>query len=433
MTLKQQQSKSLAFSIAALMAAIAVAVLLLTGYFFFGSRKETHSVVAGEGARPEADDPAPPGSSMSAPPPLTRKAISTAPFVRPPPPESIPRPTGEYQVDARSRELVNSLIWIDGRAMTPEQVSAWRQNLQNLVQQGSRSVPAIAEFLEKNQDIDFGTGKSTLGHSSARRALFDALAQIGGAESSEVLVRTLKESADPREIAALAGHLAQVSLEEHRGEILQAARDVLGMAGNSGLGPDADVGPLFEVLQKYGDQSVIADLEKDGQRWKYYSAIALANLPEGAGIPSLVRMANEDGGNKISALQMLGAYAHQYPEAKSALLEQVRQNKIAPNAWPYLIDGLAGREFGFVNSESDTARAALTGSDLKSTSIKFGNQNYYSAPNPATMTPEFIQEKDAIIDQLKSMTSDPAALRALEQAQSDLKARIVKRPDQAFP
>jgi len=57
-------------------------------------------------------------------------------------------------------------------------------NLQQLVQQGAVSVPAIREFLEKNADLDFGAaGSQALGFASLRRTMFDALQQIGGPEA----------------------------------------------------------------------------------------------------------------------------------------------------------------------------------------------------------------------------------------------------------
>lgn len=391
------------------------------------------------------------GVACSKSPPAKEQAESSSPIVEapgravheetPPATKSVPQqklsvaapttaqssePRPPLALDTPSRELVSSLARSDqaSGAMTPEDVNAWKANLQKLIQQGPQSVPAIAEFLDKNQDTEFGAaGKSSLGYSSARRAMFDALAQIGGAEATGVLTRVLKDSADPREIAALADRLAGLSPEDHKAEIIQASREMLGMAASGKLPADTDVGPIFEVLQKYGDQTVLEDLEKGSQQWKYYSAIALGSLPDGAGVPSLIKMASEDTGGKIPALQILGQLAYDHPEARAALLQQARESKIPANYWPYLIDSLAGREFGYLNSDNGQTRASNLASDLKSTSIKFGNQNYFTIPNPASTTPEFIEQRTAIINEIKAVTSDPAALSALEQAQKDLTSR----------
>ena len=55
-----------------------------------------------------------------------------------------------------------------------------------------------------------------------------------------------------------------------------------------------NVGPLFEVLHKYGDDRVVADLQQATGEWRYYPKIALANLPDGAGIPAPVKIAKSD-------------------------------------------------------------------------------------------------------------------------------------------
>src|SRR5437867_4158950 len=113
---------------------------------------------------------------------------------------SLPQPSPQ------TRQLVASLSQLDQlRSMTPEQAAQWKQNLRQLVQQGRDAVPAIAEFLKQNKDVDFGTGvNQALGYGSLRRAMFDALAQIGGPEAVWAAGETLQNSADPREIALLA-------------------------------------------------------------------------------------------------------------------------------------------------------------------------------------------------------------------------------------
>jgi len=355
-------------------------------------------------------------------------AASTNPptVVRAALPVSLEGSNSPSALDANSRQLVGSITRADraGVPMTLDQITEWKQNFQKLIQQGPQSIPAILEFLKKNQDVEFGPGgHGALGYSSARRAMFEVLAQVGGPEGSGALVQVLQDSADPREIAALADHLNKMAPGEHTAVILQATRDVLGLA-ESGKLPNEDVGPLFEVLQKNGDQSAATELEKSSDRWKYYSAMALANLPNGAGIPSLLKMLDDSSANKLTALQMLAQVASQHPDARAALLEQARANKISPNYWPYLIDGLAGREYHYSNSEEGSGLTSVE--DLKSTSIKFGNQNFYTVPSPSIASPDFVDARLGIINDLKSVTSDPAGIKALEQSQLELTARLSK-------
>src|SRR5262249_13026184 len=151
------------------------------------------------------------------------------------------------------------------------------------------SVPAIREFLEKNMEYDFGQGgKQALGFNSARAAMFDALGQIGGPEAVGVLSGSLQNSADPKDIALLAQTLEKLEPNQHRQEFFTAAREALDMAGSGKLS-DRDVAPLFELYQKYGDASTAAELANNSKNWNYYSMIALAQLPDGAGIGSLAQ------------------------------------------------------------------------------------------------------------------------------------------------
>jgi len=55
------------------------------------------------------------------------------------------------------------------------------------------------------------------------------------------------------------------------------------------------------------------------KQWNYYAVIALAQLPDGAGVPSLIRMAQEENG--YGPLQMLAQLASDNPDARTALLD----------------------------------------------------------------------------------------------------------------
>ena len=326
----------------------------------------------------------------------------------------------------QSRQLVASLSDLQrvGRSMTPEQAAEWKQNLQQLVQQGRDSVPAIAEFLRQNKDVDFGSGVSqALGYGSVRRAMFDALVQIGGPEGVAATREVLQNSADPREIALLAAALDKMAPEEHRQEAVQAARDALAMAASGKL-EGADVGPLFEVLQKYGGAAALPDLEQSMDQWKYYATAALAQLPDGAGVPTLIQLAQGNTSARLNALEMLAQMSVQYPEAKAVLIDQARANKISPNLWPYLVSGLVGDEYHFQSSELDDTLRRVRPDDVKTTHVAFGNQNLYTAPSPASLTPENISERMTFIQQLETMTSDPAALKALQSARDVLTRRL---------
>jgi hypothetical protein len=350
--------------------------------------------------------------------PVKREVADSAP-----PPVTSPRP----EPTAHSRQLVSALSRLD-RAnvpLTPEEAQQWKQSLEQLVLQGAAGVPAVLEFLEKNTDVNFGrAGKDLLGYDSARAAMFDALVQVGGAEGLSGTLQILQNTADPREIALLAQNLEKLAPEQHRHEAIAAVREALAMA-SSGQLQGADVAPLFEVLTKYGGPEVLAELEQASGQWKYYSALALAQLPEGAGVSTLIEMAQNKAGKGTSdiALQMLSQLSGQYPEARAALLEQARANKISSRTWPYLISALAGNEYHFQNSAFDTSAGAYSG-DLSSAHIHSGNQNYFNALFPGNLTAEQINQRLALVDELRSLTADPAAVDALQRARNLLLKRM---------
>ncbi len=339
---------------------------------------------------------------------------------------ALPRP----ESSPLTRQLVDALSRLDqfNGPLTPEKVAEWKQNLQMLIQQGAAGVPAIRDYLEKNTDLDFGAAGESLGFASARRAMFDALQQIGGPEAVSAMTGALGTTADPKEIALLAKSLAQQDPELYRGQILEAVHSALAMAADKHL-EGYDVGPLFQILQQYGGATAIADLEQATGQWKYYATMALAQLPDGAGIPSLIRMAQDGNGPARSrdvAMQMLAQVASQYPDARAALVEQVRSDKVPNWMWAYLTGPLAGDQFqvqdSVLNSSVDLAR----GTDLKTTHIASGNQNFISAPPAGGMTQTQIDQQMKLLDDLLAVASNPAAVQALQQA----KATLAKRTPQ---
>src|SRR5436190_11844436 len=178
------------------------------GFHFVKHHRKPAAVASAPTAPATGAEPAPAAAAESespeigvlAPPPLkeTTAVAVAGKGARSTEPTSV-APTPMPEPSPQSRQLVASLSSLEkvGRAMTPEQAAEWKQNLQQLVQQGRDSVPAIAEFLRQNKDVDFGSGVSeALGYGSVRRAMFDALAQIGGPEGVAAAREVLQNSAD---------------------------------------------------------------------------------------------------------------------------------------------------------------------------------------------------------------------------------------------
>ena len=343
---------------------------------------------------------------------------------QPPPalPSIFPQPT------LAARQLVNSLInpVSTGGAMTPEHIAAWKQRLQQLIQLGADGVPAIREFLGANRDFEFSEDlRSKLGHASARTAMLDALERIGGSLAVGALGEVLQTTADPREIGLLAQHLEKLEPGVHQSEALEAARQTLAMAGAGNL-PERDVAALFELLEQYGGADAVADLKRSAPQWNYYAAIALSQLPDGAGVPSLIEMAAgpEGGGVKAAALLTLTQMAAQSPDARAALIQQARLNQLSASSWASLMPMLAGDQIVFQNTASDNSLSGLSPTDLRQTHISLGNQNFFTAPLGAR-TVEQINQLQSLITELLAVTSDPAGRDALQQAKARLEQRLL--------
>ena len=333
---------------------------------------------------------------------------------------SLPEPTAE------TRQLISALFQ-PGMALTQEQAVQWKQSLRQLLQEGAAAVPAVREFLARNVDLDFGLeGSKILGYASVRTAMLDALQQIGGPEALSLMLETLQTTSDPREIALLALNLEGQAPEQYRQEAITAAREALAMAAEGKL-DGRDVGPLFEVLQKLGGAAAVSDLEQAAGQWKYYASVSLAQLTDGAGIPTLIQMARDPAaagkGTLGVALEMLARVAPQYPEARSALIEQARQNKIPPNLWPYVASSLTGDQYQYRESVFDSSAATSTSSDLKAIHINFGNQNLYSSGG-GRLSPDQINQQLSLIDELLLANNDSSAVDPLQQSRDLLLKRL---------
>jgi hypothetical protein len=314
-------------------------------------------------------------------------------------------PTGPLSV---SQDLLSRLARLDltsGR-ITQGQAVEINQMLQQLREQGSAAIPAIREFFQSNEDVNFDAvpGGEAVDYSSLRLGLLDALHQIGGPEAVATCVEVLQATTDPLEVALLAVTLEQQTQGEYRALELTAAQKVLSQA-LSGNWNGGDVTPLFETLQALGDTSVVAVLTQAVTRWNYYATLALAGLPDGAGVPALIQLAQDPRisslGNGDFALRPLAQVALQYPEAARALIDDARQNRIPGSAWPAIGASLAG------------------------TYIQYGNQLFGGTAPSLNWSAEEIGQRISLINQLLAVTSNSAARQSLQSALTSLSSRPV--------
>jgi hypothetical protein len=144
--------------------------------------------------------------------------------------------------------------------------------LEELIAAGPASLPAIREFLARNQDVDFlaaNQGKGVRGGvpsefvapPSLRFGLLDAVRQIRGPESEKLLAEMLGVTLRGAEISWLARTLQDIAPDKYRDLALTTAREVLARpAGpNSPYPLDRNEREqLFGILMMYGDSSFAA-------------------------------------------------------------------------------------------------------------------------------------------------------------------------------
>ncbi len=342
------------------------------------------------------------------------EALSRAPL-------EAPERTTRSEPTPLARELVTSLTKLDFSLgpLTSEQAGQWKEGLQQLIQQGGAAVPAIQEFLDLNRDWDFGP-VNPLGFPSLRTAFLDALEQIGGPEPQGLMLKTLQTTAVPAEIARVARSLERQAPGQFLEEIRTAVRETLAQAA-TGQMPGWDMGPLFQVLQSYGDATTLPDLEKSASKWNYYSALTLANLPSGAGIPTLVKLAQESSGtgSRAAATEALAQVAVQYPAAGAALVELARSGQLSEKNWLAATSALEGTRYS-IRDDGLEKPVVPAGAGLKSYYLARSDQKFYSTPAWGGMSIEQIQQRIAIIDQLLAVNPSAAVAQALQNARVSL-------------
>jgi hypothetical protein len=334
------------------------------------------------------------------------------------------QPSPTSLVAPEMRALIQQLTAVDfaSAALNPEQAALWKTNLHQLIQAGTNAIPAIREFLQQNKDARFDPklGKNLLGYPSLRVALLDALQQIGGPAALQLAVETLHTASQPHEIGQLARHLEADAPGQHRDAVLSAARESLAMA-SSGKLTGVDVGPLFDLMSRYGGAGAVNDLQQGAKPYRYYAAVALANVPDGVGIPALIGMLREpEGPNKsthVPALEALAQLAAQYPEAGARLIDEANRKQIPDTLWPSIAESLAGAR-SMIGNLAEWGLTPQSGD--KTLHLAAGNQNILKRRNPGELNPEQRQQRITYIDQLLALNPGPIAVEHLQKAKTTL-------------
>ncbi len=330
-------------------------------------------------------------------------------------------------------QLVTNLVTmgVARGPLTPEQATVWKQTVKILVAKGPAAVPAISEFLGRKQDIcyDAPGAEGLLGVTSLRQALFGALEEIGGGEAIATAQKTLQATADPAELVALIKFLNRAEPGKHRAEFARAAKETLALAA-AGNWDGRDVAPLFEMMQTFGGPAELADLEPYANVWFNYTPITLAHWPDGAGVPLLIKLAQNANGaltiGQESCQRMLAETAVNYPAAATALEELTRGDKIATLTWPAIGRALGGQTLHLAKSYFSPPPPVVSQPDTRSYHLAYGNQNFLEATLPAAAPAKAVGDRVRLVDRLLNATTNPPAIDALQVARVGLSARLPK-------
>lgn len=168
-------------------------------------------------------------------------------------------------------EIIAQLVAMKSPGSNPRTMRKAIYWLEELIAAGPTALPAIRQFLNRNEEIDFASasqgggrrGPSTEGVApvSLRFGLFDVVKQIGGAEGEQVLAEVLGTTGRGVEVAWLARALQEMAPNKYRDAALAAVRELLGRpaATNPQSALDRDErDQLFSVLTMYGDNSYVS-------------------------------------------------------------------------------------------------------------------------------------------------------------------------------
>ncbi len=311
------------------------------------------------------------------------------------------------------RQLIEELAQLGDtdKPITPEQAARFKQTLEELAQRGAASVPAIREYLEKNADV---AGAEELAYPSLRASLIDTLKKIGGSEAQAAMVQVMQITALPAELLALANGLEQEAPGQYREQILSGARETLAMATANQLGTNVEVGPAFRMLQNYGSGNTTEEAASNDPQ-QFYNAVALANMPNGQGLQSLIQMAQGSGnGSQTIATEMIAQLAGQNSQAMDALTQMAQGGQISQDVWVKLAPILAGDQYQ-IGGTTDTSAGGQ---------INIGGQNF-SLVDGAT-TPDQISQRMLLINKLLGyVPGDSAAAAALRKQLGNLGGKLV--------
>ena len=320
---------------------------------------------------------------------------------------------------------------------TPDEIQDIYQVMQQIIEHGMAALPAIRQFLvtRKNFVFDGVENKGFVDYPNLRIAFIEALGEIGGQEAEEVLFEVLEYTADPAEVTTAARILEEQAPGYYNKSILKATRRALVVVAQGPLSDKTfsaavakDAALLFGMLKKISDETVTAEVERVLPWYKQYATVTLGSLSEDLGVPSLIRMSQSftvpHNDRDRLTLHMLAQVAANSPNADEALLAKMRANEIPDALWPKITEVIGGDHQLQIESPEDSTEpiGSIWRQNPYSTQTIVGNQIQiiYSVHRSAVLSPEEIGKRSDLLNQMASETSNPIALRAINNTLSML-------------
>lgn len=335
--------------------------------------------------------------------------------------------TSSFLIPANS--LIHGLlVFGENDAMTEHQLQSVKSTLTDLAQMGVKAVTDIRDFLDSREDVLFRAENGVaLEYSSLRLALIDALRQIGGFEAEQVLLEQLIANVTVAELAAIADGLEWLQPGFYTESILAVAGERLaGLSATSAPEERTESGPLFRILQNYGNEDVATILYQAPYWFQDYAQLALANLPDGLGIAGLSQRVGRDlqspqGGR---GLHLIAQVALVEPQAEKILLGLVQSDQVPEVLWPMIGEVLMGDRQLQIETPSlmPESIGSLRGDNPYAiqTTVDRQVQIVYSVNYSAVLSAEEVTARLGLISRLMNETSNPAAISALWDARATL-------------
>jgi hypothetical protein len=335
-------------------------------------------------------------------------------------PATVPTPAATADLAAAKATPAEIIARLRTLKPGPGQTSLRRQiihDIEELITAGPVALPAIREFLARNEDVDFdsiakgGVPNEFLMPPSLRFGLFEAAKRIGGEEAEKILAITMNGTGRGIEVAWLARALQEIAPDKYRDAALAVARGLLARPALANPASPLDRNEraeLFNVLAMFGDASYVATAQ--------------------------TQLVQADGGVDRSALkylqQTLGSQAvpiaaQLYNDPR--LTDPAKKEPLARVALNFV--GLDAKANEFYNKAINDMN--LPKDDRRQLIEDLNQDGFMDRKNLSARDLPLIDTRIAIVEQLAPSATDPVNLAAFKEAYKDLqkmRERVINPP-----